>query len=488
MITTTSKTPLTMEAILDKDLHDSPTGREMLKMAKATVDKHIKDNLPVRRDTTIGMSQYDIASVYYGAICIGSFSGNKVVFTLPSNGKDTPQTYAEGIHEHRFYYASSETRKALQSAIQPVSVYHLVLTSSFIDIKDQPGKKQIANVTVYGLTLKDIEEVLAGAVSTIKDFTAKFQSKTPTSTPVLSPASFKIETTDRSKIEAGRSVPESYVFQAKHRLGIVYFRQPEYDRNGKLIANEAMGFADGEPKHRWHNAFATQEEALERTERFFKSLEAAEANAIKQAPEVEVMKKKYGVTLIDRTQIDGDKYRYVPRDFTHQIIHELGAVYLSFTKPYGAIGYSGRKSEQSWLYSYSSEFDMMKKVDDFFSRLESWEQSKKERKEDRKKESAQAKETVQVGAIYYSTGGYDQTNVDFFQVVEKKGGMIGIRKLHKAIAPGEHDRVLPVKDSFQSEEVLQKKVGNEIRLPESWGVGCLWDGNPKYETPSGYGH
>lgn len=67
----------------------------------------------------------------------------------------------------------------------------------------------------------------------------------------------------------------------------------------------------------------------------------------------------------------------------------------------------------------------------------------------------------EVGQIYYDSWGYDQTNIDFYQIVEVKAKSVVIRSIGGEFVPGTQgmdcSNVRPVKDSF-SGEPMQKNI------------------------------
>lgn len=85
-----------------------------------------------------------------------------------------------------------------------------------------------------------------------------------------------------------------------------------------------------------------------------------------------------------------------------------------------------------------------------------------------------------VGAILYRSWGYDQTNVDFYEVIEKPSlSSAVIAEISAASVPGsDHggmsDNVIPVKGSF-GENPTKKTI-------RSLGQLSLWDGRPKYRS------
>lgn len=70
---------------------------------------------------------------------------------------------------------------------------------------------------------------------------------------------------------------------------------------------------------------------------------------------------------------------------------------------------------------------------------------------------------VQVGDIFCNSWGYDQTNVDYYQVVSKSGRSVNVREIACESVPGSEgfmsDRVKPVKDAFlDNAPVIKKQV------------------------------
>tara|TARA_R100000789_G_C3008975_1_gene150804 strand:- start:365 stop:958 length:594 start_codon:yes stop_codon:yes gene_type:complete len=117
-------------------------------------------------------------------------------------------------------------------------------------------------------------------------------------------------------------------------------------------------------------------------------------------------------------------------------------------------------------------------------------------KQERQLEKKNFNHTLKVGDILYTSWGYDQTNIDYYQVTGIVGTkMVKIRQIcHKAESSEmTYDNVVPVKDSFidsnhRGEEMTKRvQVGNGIRM-SSFEYATLWDGKPQYETNSLFGH
>lgn len=105
---------------------------------------------------------------------------------------------------------------------------------------------------------------------------------------------------------------------------------------------------------------------------------------------------------------------------------------------------------------------------------------------------------AQVGDILVCSWGYDQTNVDFYQVVSvsPNGGTCTIREIGvRRLPAGEGaDGVFAVRDHFIGEPMTGKRVqrstggGGYSVLAFDGHHAHVWDGRPEYVTPSGMGH
>jgi hypothetical protein len=98
-----------------------------------------------------------------------------------------------------------------------------------------------------------------------------------------------------------------------------------------------------------------------------------------------------------------------------------------------------------------------------------------------------------VGDILYTSWGYDQTNVNFYQVVGVPSpAMVIVREIgSKEVADS---RVVAAPNIFVGPPV-RKKIRPSGQGGKSYAVkitgyssAYVWDGNPKYVTPWGYGH
>lgn len=109
------------------------------------------------------------------------------------------------------------------------------------------------------------------------------------------------------------------------------------------------------------------------------------------------------------------------------------------------------------------------------------------RKEERKG-SSEMLEAIKPGVIFHWSWGHDQTNCDYFQVIERNGQMVNVRQIGSKSVPGSEgfmsDRRKPAKDAFlEKEPVLTKKIQFSqgkpfLTMPYGW---CdLWNGEENY--------
>lgn len=119
-----------------------------------------------------------------------------------------------------------------------------------------------------------------------------------------------------------------------------------------------------------------------------------------------------------------------------------------------------------------------KEIDELLGSFDSLLVTKKEKTQ--KEEKFEAK----VGDIFYSSWGYDQTNVDFYQVVKRTKKSVYLRQVRSQIV--NDNQKVALKDQFYGDEVIRKvlRVYNDrysVSL-NSFSSAYQWDGKPKTFT------
>lgn len=134
-------------------------------------------------------------------------------------------------------------------------------------------------------------------------------------------------------------------------------------------------------------------------------------------------------------------------------------------------------------------------------KAEAWAQEKidsiksyEARKAQKRKARANFKNPAKVGDILVCSWGYDQTNIDYYQVTKVLDKSVKIRPIGKQFVGSEpgSDIVKPVKNSFKGEEQLRRVAPgymNEyiVRL-SSFETAYPTDGTPDRQTDAWSGH
>lgn len=161
------------------------------------------------------------------------------------------------------------------------------------------------------------------------------------------------------------------------------------------------------------------------------------------------------------------------------------------TKFYGIV-FQGKATKPLWYHSFRDEASRKRLVDETTKSRQQSLDSKKQRMDDRRN----FEHGLKVGDIFYSSWGYDQTNVDFYEVVGISGKQVAIRQIHEKVVRSDTsaDYVVPMPGKFVSGEPVLKKIPSKgyqgtpyLRL-NSFSGASLWDGKPKYQTGAYAGH
>jgi hypothetical protein len=125
-------------------------------------------------------------------------------------------------------------------------------------------------------------------------------------------------------------------------------------------------------------------------------------------------------------------------------------------------------------------------VDKFITEQETNAKAKQERKATLTNARANFKNPFSVGDILYESGGYEQTNVYFYQVIKVERKTLVLREVNqdRTDTGFMSGNAMPIKDSFASEKEIKKII--QIRV---WSDNkphiyvndlSAWDGKPKY--------
>lgn len=95
---------------------------------------------------------------------------------------------------------------------------------------------------------------------------------------------------------------------------------------------------------------------------------------------------------------------------------------------------------------------------------------------------------IQLGSIFYDSWGYDQTNVDFYEVTKVVSAKtVEVMQISSYRLDEDDEKVLPVSQAYIGEP-MRKRINKWNGIAMAYGSARLWDGKPKYCTSFGNGH
>lgn len=93
--------------------------------------------------------------------------------------------------------------------------------------------------------------------------------------------------------------------------------------------------------------------------------------------------------------------------------------------------------------------------------------------------------SLQVGDVLYASWGYDQTNIDFYEIIGVRGAVVDMRELkqHKTETGWAQGTAVPVRGQYAGELMRSKRPNhcNRIRLT-SYSSAGPWDGRALHWT------
>jgi hypothetical protein len=150
------------------------------------------------------------------------------------------------------------------------------------------------------------------------------------------------------------------------------------------------------------------------------------------------------------------------------------------------VGFYGKQTSPAFNYSFKTFEAAEKELNTLADqRLRFFEQKRKQMQE--RKDYAH---DYVAGDILYSSWGYDQTNVDFYEVTGVLGKQITLRAVGSKVvrsSPGiEYVVAQPGRFTGPPMKKLVQQ-GGVVKI-DSVARAYKWDGTPRYETASGWGH
>lgn len=153
-----------------------------------------------------------------------------------------------------------------------------------------------------------------------------------------------------------------------------------------------------------------------------------------------------------------ERNRYVPQGYVLAVADEaLGLEVFVDAVRNCALGFAGRRNKSDFNYRFKNAERMNEYIAEYVEGIKAAVERKAQRKSERV--AAIRNAVVNVGDIFRASWGYDQTNIDYFEVVGVKGQMIEVREIGQM---SEEDgfmsgKCVPVPGAYRG-EVMRKKI------------------------------
>ena len=156
-----------------------------------------------------------------------------------------------------------------------------------------------------------------------------------------------------------------------------------------------------------------------------------------------------------------------------------------------AMGFYGKTKKPIFHYRFKSPEKMQEYIEKFFSDRKEHFVRKAEAKAKRLSAGQEMANNAKVGDIYSSMWGYDQTNIDFYQIVAKKGKMsFMLQKIGSIVSSNNGygaEYVMPNPEHTKGEPMLKRMTEYGFNI-NSFATASPWDGKEEEQTAYGYGH
>jgi hypothetical protein len=158
-------------------------------------------------------------------------------------------------------------------------------------------------------------------------------------------------------------------------------------------------------------------------------------------------------------------------------------------RSYYGIVFAGKANKPLWYNVFGEESSRQRKIDQTIETRRSYLKNKQKEMQER----LEFRHGLKEGDILAGSWGYDQTNVNFYQVTEVLGKDVILREIGYKPVRSERgmEYVVPTPDKFVGPPIRRRptgaagrasvKINNSIRA-------FLWDGKPMYQTAPGFEH
>lgn len=184
--------------------------------------------------------------------------------------------------------------------------------------------------------------------------------------------------------------------------------------------------------------------------------------------------------------------RYIPEGYAKHV--EVGEAIVYYRDMGGCVYAMGWQSHNqvktSFRYRFKDEDQRQRWVDEWLRQQAAKAVTKAARKEDRRV-AADRPNPFTVGDVLHYSWGYDQTNAEFYEIVEVKPRSVVIRRIASKVVEGTQgfmcENRVPVPGSFvENKEPMLKRINvgymDKPSLTMGYGLATIWNGSPVYSS------
>lgn len=174
-------------------------------------------------------------------------------------------------------------------------------------------------------------------------------------------------------------------------------------------------------------------------------------------------------------RIEHRRENYIPADATELVDAQSDAVVYTVERPgrFVVMGFAGRAQKPAFHEYYRAPEHRQRRIDDFFKGRRSRIEAKAVRNRPH---------SLEVGHILVSSWGYDQTNIDFYEVTKIVGPhTVEVRPIKQVVTEATGwgcGKVMPLIGEYSGDARRHRVSENSIKLT-SFSWASVWDGRPK---------
>jgi hypothetical protein len=129
-----------------------------------------------------------------------------------------------------------------------------------------------------------------------------------------------------------------------------------------------------------------------------------------------------------------------------------------------ALGFAGKADKPSFHYRFRTAASREQSLRGYFDRIQRWEKTRRERAEARKVQA----NAYKVGDVLHTSWGYDQTNVEYFQVTEVRGKYVILREIGQERTETAHMQGLcvPMVDQFIGQPIRRLACAGSVKVDD----------------------